>query len=124
MASNGKVPDPERGSLSPEERDAFKRRAAELGQRLDEVHARKAPPPGDPKARGAAMGAAFAKGLTFKMGQTHVHKYLKPLMARIEKGEIDPTFVISHRYKLADAARAYKEFATQQDECIKVVLKP
>ncbi len=70
------------------------------------------------------MGAAFAKGLTFKMGQTHVHKYLKPLMARIEKGEIDPAFVISHRYKLADAARAYKEFATQQDECIKVVLKP
>jgi threonine dehydrogenase-like Zn-dependent dehydrogenase len=70
------------------------------------------------------MGAAFAKGLTFKMGQTHVHKYMRPLMGRIERGEIDPSFVITHRYNLADAAQAYKEFATQQDECVKVVLKP
>jgi threonine dehydrogenase-like Zn-dependent dehydrogenase len=70
------------------------------------------------------MGAAFAKGLTFKMGQTHVHKYLKPLMGRIERGEIDPSFVITHRYKLADAARAYAEFANKKDECVKVVLKP
>ncbi|MDY3560427.1 glutathione-dependent formaldehyde dehydrogenase [Gemmata sp. JC673] len=70
------------------------------------------------------MGAAFAKGLTFKMGQTHVHKYLKPLMARIEKGDIDPSFVITHRYNLSHAAEAYKEFSTQQDECVKVVLKP
>jgi threonine dehydrogenase-like Zn-dependent dehydrogenase len=70
------------------------------------------------------MGAAFAKGLTFKMGQTHVHKYLKPLMGRIERGEIDPSFVITHRYNLADAAEAYKRFATEQDECVKVVLKP
>lgn len=70
------------------------------------------------------IGPAFAKGLTFKMGQTHVHKYLKPLMGRIERGEIDPSFVITHRYNLADAARAYKEFATFQDTCVKVVLKP
>ncbi len=70
------------------------------------------------------MGAAFAKGLTFKMGQTHVHKYLKPLLARIEKGEIDPSFVITHRYNLSDAAEAYKKFATEQDEYVKVVLKP
>lgn len=70
------------------------------------------------------MGAAFGKGLTFKMGQTHVHKYLKPLMGRIERGEIDPSFVITHRYNLADAAAAYKEFATNQDECVKVILKP
>ncbi|HEY1187857.1 MAG TPA: zinc-binding dehydrogenase [Gemmata sp.] len=70
------------------------------------------------------MGAAFAKGLTFKMGQTHVHKYLKPLMGGIERGEIDPSLVVSHRYKLADAARAYREFADQKDEFIKVVLKP
>ena len=49
------------------------------------------------------MGAAFAKGLTFKMGQTHVHKYLKPLLGRIERGEIDPSFVITHRYQLTDA---------------------
>lgn len=70
------------------------------------------------------MGAAFAKGLTFKMGQTHVHKYLKPLMGRIERGEIDPSFVITHRYQLSDAARAYREFAENKDECVKVVLKP
>lgn len=59
MASNGKSPDPERSALSPAERDALKRRATELGKRLDEVHARKAPPPGDPRARGAALGEAF-----------------------------------------------------------------
>ncbi|MBY0461288.1 MAG: glutathione-dependent formaldehyde dehydrogenase, partial [Gemmataceae bacterium] len=47
------------------------------------------------------MGAAFSKGLTFKMGQTHVHKYLKPLLERIEKGEIDPAFVVTHRYNLS-----------------------
>ena len=70
------------------------------------------------------LGVAFQKGLTFKMGQTHVHKYMKPLLGRIERGEIDPSFVITHRYKLADAARAYKEFSTNQDECVKVVLKP
>jgi threonine dehydrogenase-like Zn-dependent dehydrogenase len=70
------------------------------------------------------MGAAFAKGLTFKMGQTHVHKYLKPLLERIQKGEIDPSFVITHRYNLPDAADAYTGFATQQDECVMVFLKP
>jgi ATP synthase protein I len=64
MASNGKSPgsvppDPERGSLTPEERDALRRRAAELGRRLDEVHARRAPPPGDPRVRGNALGMAF-----------------------------------------------------------------
>src|SRR4029078_6628906 len=56
------------------------------------------------------FGAAFAKGLTFKMGQTHVHKYMKPLLERIEKGEIDPSFVITHRVSLADAPRAYQMF--------------
>jgi threonine dehydrogenase-like Zn-dependent dehydrogenase len=70
------------------------------------------------------MGAAFAKGLTFKMGQTHVHKYMRLLLERIERGDIDPTFVITHRYNLSQAADAYREFATRQDECVKVVLKP
>ena len=70
------------------------------------------------------MGAAFGKGLTFKMGQTNVHNYLRPLLHRIEKGEIDPSFLITHRYALKDAAAAYTEFSTQQDECMKVVLKP
>ena len=58
------------------------------------------------------------------MGQTHVQKYMKPLLDRIERGEIDPSFVITDRYKLSDAADAYKRFSTQQDECVKVVLKP
>lgn len=70
------------------------------------------------------MGAAFAKGLTFKMGQTHVHKYLQPLLSRIERGEIDPSFVITHRYQLSSAPDAYERFLLEKDECVKVVLKP
>ena len=70
------------------------------------------------------MGAAFSKGLTFKMGQTHVHRYLKPLMRKIEEGAIDPSFVITHRLNLSQAPEAYKVFREKQDHCIKVVLKP
>jgi threonine dehydrogenase-like Zn-dependent dehydrogenase len=70
------------------------------------------------------MGAAFGKGLTFKMGQTHVHKYLGPLLERVERGEIDPSFVITHRLKLDDAAKGYAMFKHKDDGCIKVVLKP
>ena len=70
------------------------------------------------------MGSAFNKGLTFKMGQTHVHKYLRPLLDRVQKGEIDPSFVITHRMKLDDAPHGYKIFNDKKDNCIKVVLKP
>jgi threonine dehydrogenase-like Zn-dependent dehydrogenase len=70
------------------------------------------------------IGAAFAKGLTLKMGQTHVHKYMKPLLERIRRGDIDPTFVITHELTLEDAPRAYQLFRDKQDECIKVVMKP
>jgi threonine dehydrogenase-like Zn-dependent dehydrogenase len=70
------------------------------------------------------FGAAFAKGLTFKMGQTHVHRYLHPLLERIENGEIDPSFVITHRLSLDEAPYAYDIFKHKEDECIKVVLKP
>ncbi len=70
------------------------------------------------------LGGAFSKGLTFKMGQTHVHRYLKPLLERVEKGEIDPSFVITHRMALADAAEGYRTFYEDQDHCMKVVLKP
>ena len=70
------------------------------------------------------MGAAFGKGLTLKMGQTHVHRYLPPLMDRIQRGEIDPSYVITHRLKLTDAPDAYKTFRDKQDGCIKVVLDP
>lgn len=58
------------------------------------------------------------------MGQTHVHKYLKPLLERIQKNEIDPSFVITHRVSLGDAPEAYKMFKEKDDQCVKVVLKP
>jgi threonine dehydrogenase-like Zn-dependent dehydrogenase len=70
------------------------------------------------------FGAAFAKGLTFKMGQTHVHKYTRRLLDYIQEGKIDPSFVITHRLPLSEAARGYATFADQQNDCIKVVLKP
>jgi threonine dehydrogenase-like Zn-dependent dehydrogenase len=70
------------------------------------------------------FGAAFGKGLTFKMGQTHAQNYLAPLLERIEKGEIDPSFVITHRLPLSEAPAAYKTFRDKQDGCIKVFLTP
>ena len=70
------------------------------------------------------LGAAFNKGLTLKMGQTHVHRYLRPLLDRVQKGEIDPSFVITHRMKLDEAPHAYDIFKNKKDNCIKVVLKP
>jgi threonine dehydrogenase-like Zn-dependent dehydrogenase len=70
------------------------------------------------------MGAAFGKGLTFKMGQTNMHKYMPPLLQAIQEGKIDPTFVISHRLKLSEAADAYEKFNTEKDTWRKVVLKP
>jgi threonine dehydrogenase-like Zn-dependent dehydrogenase len=70
------------------------------------------------------FGAAFAKGLSFKMGQTHVHRYLHPLLERIERGEIDPSFVITHRLSLQDAPHGYEIFKKKEDQCIKVALKP
>jgi threonine dehydrogenase-like Zn-dependent dehydrogenase len=70
------------------------------------------------------FGAAFQKGLTFRMGQTHMMRYMKPLLDRIERGDIDPSFVITHRLALDDAPRGYKMFRDKQDRCIKIVLKP
>ena len=70
------------------------------------------------------MGAAFNKGLTFKMGQTHVHRYLKPLLKTIEDGQIDPSFVITHKLSLDDAPNAYRQFRDKKDGCIKVMLRP
>lgn len=70
------------------------------------------------------MGAAFNKGLSFKMGQTHVHRYLKPLLEHIQNGKIDPSFVITHKMKLEDAPTGYEIFKHKKDNCIKVVLKP
>jgi threonine dehydrogenase-like Zn-dependent dehydrogenase len=70
------------------------------------------------------FGAAFQKGLTFRMGQTHMMKYMQPLLDRIERGEIDPTRVITHRLPLAEAPHGYDIFKHKQDHCEKVVLKP
>jgi threonine dehydrogenase-like Zn-dependent dehydrogenase len=70
------------------------------------------------------FGAAFQKGLTFRMGQTHVMRYMQPLLDRIERGEIDPSFVITHRLPLDQAPNAYKMFRDEKGTCIKVVLKP
>src|SRR5580704_18455544 len=69
------------------------------------------------------FGAAMNKGLTIKMGQTNVQKYLAPLLNKIEAGEIDPSFVITHKIKLEDAPKAYKTFRDREDGCIKVVVK-
>jgi threonine dehydrogenase-like Zn-dependent dehydrogenase len=70
------------------------------------------------------MGAAFGKGLTMKMGQTHVHRYLPKLLDHIQNGDIDPTFIITHRLKLDEAPDAYKTFKERKDGCVKVVLTP
>jgi threonine dehydrogenase-like Zn-dependent dehydrogenase len=70
------------------------------------------------------VGAAFAKGVTLRMGQTHVHKYLPRLLRHIEQGDIDPSFVITHRVPIDNAPRMYKTFRDKKDGCIKVVMKP
>ena len=70
------------------------------------------------------FGAAFGKGLTFKMGQTHMHKYMPKLLSAVEEGRIDPTFVISHRLKLSEAPLAYDKFNEEKNGWRKVVLKP
>ena len=70
------------------------------------------------------IGAAFAKGLTLRMGQTHVPKYMRPLLERIERGEIDPSFLITHRAPLQEAPAAYRTFEKHANQCVKVVLNP
>ena len=70
------------------------------------------------------LGPAMNKGLTLRMGQTHVQHYSKMLLQKVEAGEIDPSFVITHRLSLKDAPEAYKTFRDKTDGCIKVVLKP
>ena len=70
------------------------------------------------------MGAAMNKGLTFKMGQTHVQRYLQPLLDKIQTGEIDPSFLITHTEPLENAPAMYQKFRNKEDGCIKVVLKP
>lgn len=70
------------------------------------------------------FGALMNKGLTLKTGQTHVHRYLRPLLARIESGEIDPSAIITHTVSIEEAPAMYKMFRDKKDGCIKVVLRP
>ncbi len=70
------------------------------------------------------LGAFMNKGLTLKTGQTHVQRYLEPLMDKIESGDIDPSFIITHTAPLDDAPEMYETFRDKKDDCIKVVLKP
>jgi len=70
------------------------------------------------------MGAFMNKGLTMKTGQTHLHRYLRPLLERVQNGDIDPSFVITHRLTLDEAPHGYEIFKHKKDNCIKIVLKP
>ncbi|WP_027209777.1 zinc-dependent alcohol dehydrogenase [Burkholderia sp. WSM2232] len=70
------------------------------------------------------FGASMNKGLTWRMGQTHVNRWTDDLLRRIEQGQIDPSFVITHTVSLDEGPRMYKTFRDKEDGCIKVVLKP
>ncbi len=70
------------------------------------------------------FGAAFGKGIVMKMGQTHMMRYLQPLLERIEKGEIDPSFIISHRIGIEEIPEAFRVFRDKKYGCTKVVIDP
>jgi threonine dehydrogenase-like Zn-dependent dehydrogenase len=70
------------------------------------------------------FGAIVNKAITIKSGQTHVQRYMRPLLERIERGEFDPSFIVSHRLSLDEAPRGYELFKNKEEECTKVVLKP
>jgi threonine dehydrogenase-like Zn-dependent dehydrogenase len=70
------------------------------------------------------MGQFMNKGLTMKTGQTHMMRYMKPLLDRVERGEIDPSFVISHVVPIDEAPKMYQVFRDKEDHCTKVVLDP
>jgi threonine dehydrogenase-like Zn-dependent dehydrogenase len=69
------------------------------------------------------LGALMNRGLTIKTGQCHVHRYMKPLLARIQRGEIDPSFVASHHMNLDEAAQGYDMFMHKEDEVMKIILR-
>jgi threonine dehydrogenase-like Zn-dependent dehydrogenase len=70
------------------------------------------------------FGSLMNRSLKIKTGQTHVQHYMKPLLDRIARGEIDPSFIVTHRMRLEDAPRAYDMFLHKEDDCVKVVMKP
>jgi threonine dehydrogenase-like Zn-dependent dehydrogenase len=69
------------------------------------------------------IGAIVNRSLTIKSGQCHVQRYMRPLLQRIQNGEIDPSFIITHRMPLSKASDGFEIFAKKEDECLKVVLK-
>lgn len=73
---------------------------------------------------GFLFGDAFDKGLTFKMGQTHVHQFLPQLLEHIENGDLSPEVIITHRMNLSDAAEGYRIFDQREQDCRKVILTP
>jgi threonine dehydrogenase-like Zn-dependent dehydrogenase len=70
------------------------------------------------------MGSVMNRSLTIRSGQCHVQRYMQPLLERIQAGELDPSFVITHRLPLSEAPRGYELFKHKQDDCVKVVLQP
>lgn len=70
------------------------------------------------------IGALMNKGITIRTGQTHTHRYLAPLLKKIERGEIDPSFVITHRASLEQGPELYQRFRDKENGCIKVVMRP
>jgi threonine dehydrogenase-like Zn-dependent dehydrogenase len=70
------------------------------------------------------FGAAFGKGITMKMGQTNMHNYMKPLLERIEEGQIDPSYIISHRITLEQAPEMYKVWRDKKESVTKIVIDP
>ncbi|BBA35777.1 alcohol dehydrogenase [Methylocaldum marinum] len=70
------------------------------------------------------IGSVMNRSLTIKTGQTHVHRYMQPLLEKVRNGEIDPSFIVTHQMRLEDAPAGYEMFKHKNDECIKVVLKP
>ena len=69
------------------------------------------------------MGSFMNRSLTMRTGQCHVHRYMQPLLERIQRGDIDPTFIITHHMQLDDAPEGYAMFAKKQDDCVKIVMK-
>jgi threonine dehydrogenase-like Zn-dependent dehydrogenase len=70
------------------------------------------------------LGSLMNRSITVRTGQTHVQRYMRPLLDLVEQGKVDPSFVITHRIPLEDAAEGYDKFLHKEDDCIKVVLKP
>jgi threonine dehydrogenase-like Zn-dependent dehydrogenase len=70
------------------------------------------------------IGSLMNRGLTVRTGQCHVQRYLRPLLQRIEDGEVDPSFIVTHRLSLEDAPEGYETFKNKRDDCVKVVLTP